>query len=89
MTTTRGPRYTDTLYQSAHEECFSKPLIQEIKSVLPPGVSQEDFSRALEELTQALGADAVFSGSDLKEYVDPYEIPEAGNERKLPGAAVW
>lgn len=89
MATAPAPRYTDNLYQSAHDECFSKPLIQGIESVLPPGLSQEDFSRALEELTQALGADAVFSGSALKEYVDPYEIPEAGKERKLPGAAVW
>ena len=56
---------------------------------MPPGVSQEDLNRALEELKGALGSDSVFNGSDLKEYVDPYEIPEAGKERKLPSAAVW
>ncbi|KAK6948854.1 hypothetical protein Daesc_008925 [Daldinia eschscholtzii] len=83
------PKYSDTLYQTAHDEAFSKPLVAKIETVLPPDVSQEDFTLALEKITAALGEDAVFTGDDLKDYVDPYEIPEAGHERSVPGAAAW
>src|SRR3989304_2173626 len=41
--------------------------------VLPPGLSQNDFSRALEALVSALGADAVVtSEAELEEDRDPY-----------------
>ncbi|KAI1464416.1 putative vanilly-alcohol oxidase [Daldinia caldariorum] len=81
------PKYSDPLYQAAHEEAFSKPLDAKIETVLPPDVSQEDFTLALEQITAALGTDAVFTGDGLKDYVDPYEIPEAGHERSVPSAA--
>ncbi|KAI1479157.1 putative vanilly-alcohol oxidase [Daldinia eschscholtzii] len=81
------PKYSDPLYQTAHDEAFSKPLVAKIETVLPPEVSQEDFTLALEKITAALGKDAVFTGDDLKDYIDPYEIPEAGHERSVPGAA--
>lgn len=82
-------RYADDLYQDAHDDMFSKPLIETIEKVLPPGVSQEDFDKAIAELIGLLGQSAVFTGSNLKEYVDPYEVPEADPDRKVPGAAVW
>lgn len=89
MATIRAPTYVDPKYQAAHEETFSHPLTRDIPAVLPPGVSQENFGHALEELVDAVGKDAVFTGEDLKDYVDPYEIPEAVDQRKIPCAAVW
>ncbi|KAI1384334.1 putative vanilly-alcohol oxidase [Hypoxylon trugodes] len=88
MATNTRPRYTDPLYQTAHEEAFSKPLFAEIKTVLPPDVSHEDFDSALNQIVEALGKDAIFTGPSLKDYVDPYEIPESGHERSVPSAAV-
>jgi hypothetical protein len=90
MTATRpAPRYADAEYQAAHDEVFSTPLAPVVKVVLPPGLSQDDFNRAVEEFIGLLGKEAVFVGGGLKEYVDPYEIPESGHERKVPSAAVW
>lgn len=83
------PRYADPIYQSAHDNTYNKPIIQGIPNVLPPGVSQDDFDSALKQIGASLGEDAVSRGERLKEYVDPYEIPEGGHERKVPGAAVW
>lgn len=83
------PRYSDPIYQSAHDDTFSKPVVKEIETVLPPGVSQADFDGALREFREALGENGVFAGSGLKEYVDPYEIPESGKPRNVPSAAVW
>lgn len=83
------PAYADSTYQSAHEEVFSTPLTKIIETVLPPGVSQGDFSRAIEKFIRVLGKDAVFTGNDLKYYVDPYDIPEAGKVRNIPSAAIW
>ncbi|KAI6082853.1 putative vanilly-alcohol oxidase [Hypoxylon rubiginosum] len=82
------PRYTDPLYQTAHDEAFSKPLFAKVETVLPPDVRPEEFALALEQIVVALGTDAVFTGDDLKDYVDPYEIPESGHERNVPSAAV-
>lgn len=83
-----GPRYADPFYQIAHEECFRTPVVPGIPEALPPGVSREDFNKALDEIAAALGEHAVFRGERLKEYIDPYEIPEQGT-RHIPGAAVW
>lgn len=85
----QAPRYADPVYQTAHDEAFRTPIIKGIPNVLPPGVTQEDFDKALSQISSALGADAVFRGERLKEYVDPYEIPEGGHERNVAGAAVW
>ncbi|KAG6354515.1 hypothetical protein INS49_004532 [Diaporthe citri] len=82
------PRYADPIYQTAHDNTYNKPIIQGIPDVLPPGVSQNDFDSALKQIAASLGEDSVFRGERLKEYVDPYEIPEGGHERKVPGAAV-
>jgi hypothetical protein len=83
------PAYADATYQTAHEDVFSTPLTGKIETVLPPGVSQEDFTQAIEKTIGLLGKDAVFTGDDLKYYVDPYDIPEAGEVRNIPSAAVW
>jgi 4-cresol dehydrogenase (hydroxylating) flavoprotein subunit len=41
---------------------------------LPPGVSQADFSRAIDGFTAALGADKVLtSDADLREFRDPFQ----------------
>ncbi|ROW06858.1 hypothetical protein VMCG_04057 [Cytospora schulzeri] len=88
MTTEQVPRYADPVYQAAHDDTFRTPINQEIPMVLPPGVSQEEFDSALNQIAESLGENAVFRGEKLREYVDPYEIPEGGHERKIPGAAV-
>ncbi|KAI1131200.1 glycolate oxidase [Nemania abortiva] len=82
------PAYADSIYQTAHEDVYSTPLTRKIETVLPLGVSQGDFSRAIEKIIRVLGKDAVFIGEDLKYYVDPYDIPEAGKVRNIPSAAV-
>ncbi|KAJ3571026.1 hypothetical protein NPX13_g5522 [Xylaria arbuscula] len=82
------PAYADPTYQTAHEEVFSKPLTKEIETVLPPSVSKDDFARAIKKATEVLGKDSVFTGDDLKYYIDPYDIPEVGRVRNIPSAAV-
>ncbi|KAI0403219.1 glycolate oxidase [Xylaria palmicola] len=82
------PAYVDPEYQAAHEDAFSAPLTADIETVLPPGVSQDDFSKAIEQIVGVVGKDAVFTGADLKYYVDPYDIPEAEGARSTPSAAV-
>lgn len=89
MVANQEPRYADPVYQTAHDQAFSKPIIAGIPAVLPPGVTRKDFDKALDQISAALGEEAVFRGDRLKEYVDPYEIPEDGQERRIPGAAVW
>ncbi len=85
---TAKPRYGDPEYQAAHDDTFSYPLTK-LETVLPPGIGQEDFAKLLSELVQATEQNAVFSGESLKDYVDPYDIPEAGTQKKVPSAAVW
>ncbi|KAI0533964.1 glycolate oxidase [Xylaria digitata] len=82
------PAYADSTYQTAHEDVYSTPLTATIELVLPPGVSQDDFAQAIEKATKVLGKDSVFTGDDLKYYIDPYDIPEAGTARNIPSAAV-
>lgn len=89
MVAEQNPRYADQVYQNAHDDTFSQPVVKDIPTILPPGVSQEDFNKALDQIASALGEHAVFRGEKLKEYVDPYEIPESVHERNIPGAAVW
>jgi len=87
--TTKPPRYSDPQYQAAHDDTFSHPLTREIAFVLPPEVSQDDFDKAIAEFVEATDQESVFTGEALKDYVDPYEIPEAAGDRKVPSAAVW
>lgn len=85
----QAPRYADPVYQTAHDETYNTPVVKGIPSVLPPGVSKGDLDKAIAELAAGLGEHAIFTGDKLKEYVDPYEIPESGHERNIPSAAVW
>lgn len=87
MVAEHGPRYGDKEYQDAHERVFSNPKTGDLPSVLPPGVSQQDFDKALDQITAVIGEEAVRRGEQLKEFVDPYEVPEKG-VRHIPGAAV-
>ena len=89
MSTSPKPRYQDSEYQATHDELFSHPLTRNIELVLPPEVSKEDFDAALQGFTEAVGKDAVVTGNGLKDYVDPYEIPEVSGGKKVPSAAVW
>src|SRR5688500_1564986 len=55
----------------------------------PPGVSERDFARALDELANAVGRDHVFTAdADLELYRDPYSPfrGEAGD--RIPSDAV-
>jgi len=56
---------------------------------LPPGVAQRDFSRAIEELANALGREWVFtSEEDLKLYRDAYSPFYGEAEDRVASAAV-
>ena len=56
---------------------------------LPPGVSQRDFSRAVEEFRNAVGNEWVFvSDGDLDLYRDPYSPFRGGDGDRVPSAAV-
>jgi FAD/FMN-containing dehydrogenase len=81
------PRYADQLSQTAHDNLFKTLLEPNVKPVLPPGLSQAEFDNALKELGDAIGEGALFTGSRIKEYVDPYEIPEGGHGQRVPCAA--
>jgi len=82
-------RYEDPEYQLAHHDLYLGITKEAPEHILPPGVSQEDFDQAIGEFVAALGDHAVFTGEALRDYTDPYEIPQAGVERKIPSAAVW
>ena len=55
----------------------------------PPGVTERDFSRALEELANAIGSEWVFtSEEDLNLYRDAYSPFKGEAEDRVPSAAV-
>ncbi|KAL0259812.1 hypothetical protein SLS55_005552 [Diplodia seriata] len=81
-------RYHDPEYQSTHRELQSNSLIRPLEAVLPPGVSQADFDRAIKEYTDVVGEDGVFIGQALEDYIDPYELWEAEGKRRMPSGAV-
>lgn len=81
--------YPDKEYEDAHLMTFSAPKVA-IPNILPVDVSQETFSQAVGEFTDAIGKDNVFIGAALSHYVDPYDLSETDPaKRKLPSAAVW
>jgi 4-cresol dehydrogenase (hydroxylating) len=41
---------------------------------LPPGLTESDFTDALEEFRRVVGKDHVYTGDQLSSYVDPYAI---------------
>jgi 4-cresol dehydrogenase (hydroxylating) len=55
----------------------------------PPGVTERNFSRALEEFRDAVGGDWVFtSDADVNLYRDPYSPFWGEAEDRVPSAAV-
>ena len=55
----------------------------------PPGVTERDFSRALEELANAIGSEWVFtSDEDVNLYRDAYSPFKGEPEDRVPSAAV-
>lgn len=83
-------RYSDASYQAAHDDTYAHPLHSDIPEVLPPGVSRQDFDSAMRSCAEVLGeTSTIFAGRDLKEFVDPYDLPEEGCEKRVPGAAIW
>ena len=82
-------KYADPEYQDVHINLFSKSIVRPIPHVLPPGVSQTNFDSAIREWSNALGSENVFSGDNVKEYIDPYELNEDASTRRVPSGAVW
>ena len=82
------PVYTDPAYQSTHSSLFTDSLTIPIPRVLPPGVSQDAFDAAILRYEAIVGAEHVLLGDALVEYIDPYEVNEGTEERKVPCAAV-
>ncbi len=53
-------------------------------------LSGDEFDNAISEFVSIVGEDNVFVGEGLSDYVDPYDIWEADEQkRKTPSAAVW
>ncbi|KAF2457767.1 glycolate oxidase [Lineolata rhizophorae] len=89
MASTKMPtRYADLEYQRTHRQLFGNSVTRPVEPVLPPGVSQAEFDRAIDEYVGVLGKDGVFTGKALEEYIDPYELWEAEGKRRVPSAAV-
>jgi len=90
MTSTLPDKYTDPEYEQAHRSTFQRSPKHPIPKTLPPGVSEDDFARALQDFISVVGKDSVFIDGGLSDYVDPYDIWEADeSKRKVPSAAVW
>lgn len=88
-TTTPPVRYEDPEVQQAHSDLYLNSPERPLYPVLPPGVSKEELDKAVNEFVGVLGGENIFAGEALYDYIDPYEIDEAGVERKIPSAAVW
>lgn len=83
-----SPAYRDAEYQATHYTLFKKSITAPLKDVLPPGVTQANFKKAIQKYKDVVGEDQVLRGDGLTEYIDPYELQEAGGNRKMPSAAV-
>ncbi|EAT89060.2 hypothetical protein SNOG_03855 [Parastagonospora nodorum SN15] len=80
--------YLDQEYQSTHYNLFKESITVPLKPVLPPGIQQDVFNKAIQKYKIAVGNDQVLQDHDLTEYIDPYELQEAEGTRKMPSAAV-
>ncbi|KAH0828434.1 hypothetical protein AYO21_00428 [Fonsecaea monophora] len=73
--TTEFPiRYTNPEWQNTHRTLLSGGLTKDLESILPPGLDQEDFDKAIGEYVEVLGKDGVFVGKALEDFIDPYEL---------------
>lgn len=82
-------RYPDPVYQQTHRSLFSNSVTRPIEKVLPPGLTQAEFDLALADFKKIVGKDGLFTGQSLEDYIDPYELWEAEEKRKVPSAAIW
>ncbi len=90
MTSVLPDKYPDPEYETAHRSLFERATKHPIKKVFPPGVREEDFARAIQDFVAVVGEGAVFIDAGLSDYIDPYDIFEADDDkRKTPSAAVW
>jgi hypothetical protein len=80
--------YLDAEYQSTHYTLFKESITVPLGHILPPHVDQTEFDAAIKRYQDAVGAGQVLRGDDLIEYIDPYELHEADDKRKMPSAAV-
>src|SRR5687768_12521395 len=70
--TNTQPRYPDFPEAGQkHRKIFDGSLLRPLQPVLPPGLDQSQFDRAISELVNQLGVDSVFIGEALRDYVDP------------------
>ncbi|KAI1871232.1 uncharacterized protein JN550_004677 [Neoarthrinium moseri] len=90
MTSTQPTNtYPDLEYEEAHIRTFTPRKDRPISLVLPPGINQETFEKAVEEFALAIGKDQVFVKEALAQYIDPYDLHDDDNsKRKVPSAAV-
>lgn len=85
---TPSPAYVDAEYQSTHYNLFKDSITVPLRSVLPPGITREDFNTAIRKYINVVGEEQVYQGDGLAEYIDPYELHEAEGTRRMPSAAV-
>jgi hypothetical protein len=90
MSTTIPQTYPDPEYEDAHQATYERKPRFPINRVLPPGIREADFAKAIEEFMAAVGQGAVFVDEALSDYIDPYDVHEhQDSKRKIPSAAVW
>ncbi len=82
MTTVLPSKYSDPVYETAHQSTFSRPPKHAIKKVLPPGVREEDFARAIQDFVAVVGQESVIIDGGLSDYVDPYDVWEADESKR-------
>ncbi|KAK0631334.1 hypothetical protein B0T14DRAFT_532146 [Immersiella caudata] len=89
MSTTIPQTYPDPEYEAAHQATYERTPRFPIPRVLPPGVREADFAKAIQDFVAVVGLDAVFVDEALSDYIDPYDVHEhQGGKRKIPSAAV-
>ncbi|KAK1773264.1 hypothetical protein QBC45DRAFT_97592 [Copromyces sp. CBS 386.78] len=101
MSTEIPPTYTDPEYEAAHQATYERQPRFPITPVLPPGITHEVWTKAIQAFISVLGPDAVLIDSALSDYIDPYDLHEAesaesesaensnsNSKRKVPSAAV-
>lgn len=82
------PAYANAEYQSTHYNLFKDSITTPLTTVLPPGITQIDFDKAIHKYEEVVGKDQVYQNDALIEYIDPYDVQEEEGMRKMPSAAV-
>ena len=75
--------------ESVRDSYCHQPCVASTTMAAPPGVTERDFSSALEELANAVGREWVFtSDEDMNLYRDAYSPFKGEAEDRVPSAAV-